>query len=497
MDDHAVEPGDAFLESLFKFFGEGMYFGNAAIPVDRAVHARGNLAPGQNHLDIVRLAGNGLPPDKLIQNRSDFVRSDPAEACGGIRGTVGFDVSDDVIDRRDALVEEVFEAGREIVGLGDAERIIDFEMRFDGETTQDIVNVNGMRADSQSHGDIADRSMQSVEIRIVIGCFRFDMNDHIRPRNNRSNGVFRAGRDFMAVRKTGLASDDQRRIDEVFRTAPTDPNSLDMKHTRYIQCSDDPITKPRRHFIEQIRDGLASQTIADPDDDQRDSERSQRIGLVQPFVPRDVGQEHRDEAGQDDERRVDIGREMQSVRLQRLTGIFAGDTAERPGSRYIDEDRNDHDDESPWGRIDFNRLEKQPVDGFMNDPDAGREQQNGFEQRREILDLAMAIRVLTIGRARRHTDRKPGDTGSHQIQCGMGGFGQNTETARCEADDEFQTRQKDGSQYGTDRDEFLLADCTDGMRIVCHDRILFRRGLIVPSDDAAEEYATESARMRP
>ena len=42
-------------------------------------------------------------------------------------------------------------------------------------------------------------------------------------------------------------------------------------------------------------------------------------------------------------------------------------------------------------------FEEQPLDRLVDDPDAGDQQQQGLEQRREVLDLAVAVGVLAVG----------------------------------------------------------------------------------------------------
>ena len=79
-------------------------------------------------------------------------------------------------------------------------------------------------------------------------------------------------------------------------------------------------------------------------------------------------------------------------------------------------------------------VKEQPCDRLVDDPDAGDQQEHGLEQRREVLELAVAVGVFAIGGPAGDPHRPERDGRRHQVEPGMGGLGKNAQAVGPEAD---------------------------------------------------------------
>jgi len=48
---------------------------------------------------------------------------------------------------------------------------------------------------------------------------------------------------------------------------------------------------------------------------------------------------------------------------------------------------------------------------------------------REVFDLSVAVQMIAVGRAAGDAHGQKGRQGGHQVQAGVGGFGQNSQAA--------------------------------------------------------------------
>ena len=93
-------------------------------------------------------------------------------------------------------------------------------------------------------------------------------------------------------------------------------------------------------------------------------------------------------------------------------------------------------------------VEEQPLDGLVDDPDAGDDQEEGLDEGGEVLDLAVAVGVVLVGGTVGDVDGQEGDDGGHQVEAGVGGLGQHPEAAGHEADDELDDGEENGRPDG-------------------------------------------------
>jgi hypothetical protein len=77
-------------------------------------------------------------------------------------------------------------------------------------------------------------------------------------------------------------------------------------------------------------------------------------------------------------------------------------------------------------------------DRLVDDIGAGAQDQDGLDDAGDRLQLAVAVRVLLVGRHIRGTDGEQGDQGSDEVGAGMGGFREDGDRADPDTDEQLQ-----------------------------------------------------------
>jgi len=147
---------------------------------------------------------------------------------------------------------------------------------------------------------------------------------------------------------------------------------------------------------------------------------------------------------------------VQRIGLESLAVVLFGCARERARPAEIDDDRENDDNKRPDAHLNVHIDEEEALDRFINDPDAGEEQQEGLEQSGEVFDLAVAIGVLKVGGAAGEAHGEQGDHRRDQIEGGMGGLGQNAHTAGHQAGDDLESGEKEGGDDGGERHPVLF-----------------------------------------
>ncbi len=138
---------------------------------------------------------------------------------------------------------------------------------------------------------------------------------------------------------------------------------------------------------------------------------------------------------------------MQRIGFQRLTVVFRRDASEGAGAPGVDCDGQQHNQKRGDTRFNFHAVEEQPLDRFINDPDASQQQQTGFDEGGKILELAVPVLVIGVGRLVGNPHRKKSHQRRDQIQSGVRSFRQNSQRAGGDPDNNFQAGDHQSSQH--------------------------------------------------
>ncbi len=102
-------------------------------------------------------------------------------------------------------------------------------------------------------------------------------------------------------------------------------------------------------------------------------------------------------------------------------------------------------------------AEKQAPHRLPDDPGTGAEKQQRLEERRQILDLSVAVGVPGVGRSARNTHRPQCDQGCGQVEARVHRLGDDTQATGPQADHDLGASQKQRSQNGIECHRPLVA----------------------------------------
>ena len=154
--------------------------------------------------------------------------------------------------------------------------------------------------------------------------------------------------------------------------------------------------------------------------------------------------------------RPDVGAEMERVRQQRLAVVLVGNSLQPARAPEVDDDRSAHHDESPHAGLDLDGMKEQPLGGLVDDPDAGRQQQPGFDECREVFDFSVAILVLGVGGLVGDANGEVGDGCGHKVEARVCGLGQDSQAAGGNSHDDLQAGDRHRGIDRVQRDGSLL-----------------------------------------
>jgi hypothetical protein len=92
-----------------------------------------------------------------------------------------------------------------------------------------------------------------------------------------------------------------------------------------------------------------------------------------------------------------------------------------------------------------------PLNRFPDDPAAGDGHQQDFAKRGEVLEFAVAVGVVFVGRAVADLYGNEGEHGAHHIEAGVGRVRKDSERPGEQARPELQQRHGRGRQHGVQR----------------------------------------------
>jgi hypothetical protein len=114
--------------------------------------------------------------------------------------------------------------------------------------------------------------------------------------------------------------------------------------------------------------------------------------------------------------------------------------------------RNDH-----TRGLDVAASEDQPLAGLVGDPHAGREEEPGLEEGREVLDLPMAVEVIAVRRLRGGADRPEGHQRGEQVDARVRRLGEDADGPGGETDHHLHAGEDHRRAHRAEGDQVLLA----------------------------------------
>ena len=142
------------------------------------------------------------------------------------------------------------------------------------------------------------------------------------------------------------------------------------------------------------------------------AERQDRI------EPEPAGHRHRPDAENDAHRRPDVGQQVVRVGLERDRVVGLRRAQQHQRHAEIDERRHDRDGQADADLLEWLRRQ-QALHGGDRDAHRGDQDQRAFDAAREVLRLAVPVRVVLVRRARGDRQHAQRHDGADQVDDGF------------------------------------------------------------------------------
>ena len=220
-------------------------------------------------------------------------------------------------------------------------------------------------------------------------------------------------------------------VDEMRRPDHAHAQPLDVDDARHgADRGGRLLLRALRRAVDQGFDGGAGHAQAEQRDHHGDRDRRRRIA-----PPEAEAGEH--EAGDHGNRAEYVGGKMQRVGRKRLAVGLARGAMQGARAPEIDGDV-DHEHDERNGRNGRRRCAfAQPAIGLDQDAAGQHIEQRDDAERREALELAVAVMMLLVRRLIGHPHHRPGDDGRDQVDRGVQGFGDQRQRADRDPDHEL------------------------------------------------------------
>src|SRR5260221_7212483 len=196
--------------------------------------------------------------------------------------------------------------------------------------------------------------------------------------------------------------------------------------------------------IENSVEGEAPQLRANPEDYAGDGQAGERVGVGEPGKIPGVPCPDEGDAEDDDDSAPDIGGKVQGVGFKSFAGVALGDDIQGVGAGHVDREGDEKDDDGSDGGLNVDGVEKEAMEGLVDDIDGGENEQAGFNEGGKIFEFAMAVGVALVRGLVGDADGEKRDDGGDKVKAGMEGFREDAEAVRADDQKRFQAKQDGG-----------------------------------------------------
>src|SRR5258708_5218078 len=440
VDGDARDLREAFLDAVFQRGGDIVDAGNGEIAFHHAVAGNQNVVLDLADPDIVAIDELVVSAGHAVEERfhGHFQLAHLAGAGVG-RGDVAaqrLDVNVDVDIVLAEFTDAVLEFCGAAVGFAKAEVFVDFEVEFDEEAAVLLRGGDVVHSQAEAESDSADGFEQVLVTRRAGLC----VDDDVRW-NDLRDALFNfvgEGVDLLEVRGAGDADGG---VNEIAVAGAAEAHTFDAENPVDISdLGNELILQPSGSGIEKRVQRAPAELRSDPKDNASDGETSERVSESKPGkIPDITGPDARHTQDNDDGA-PNIRREMQCVGFESFAGAPLDHGIHRGGPGHINRERDEENQDRGNARLDMDRVEKEPVEGFVDDVDSGQDEEPGFDERREIFKFAVAVWVAFVSRLVGDADREKRNDGGDEVEAGMDGFREDAEAVGADVQERVQVK---------------------------------------------------------
>ena len=259
------------------------------------------------------------------------------------------------------------------------------------------------------------------------------MDEHVERAELRADRLLDLVADRVHAQEVHIAVEEDVHIEQLVRAGLARAQAVPAPDLRHMveNRADGRLLLRREARVRELRRRLDDHAPARAEDDARDEDGNDR---VEPRPARDL---HEHEAREHADRRPDIRREMQPVRLERLRARELRDADETARDDEIDDDGDNHDDDAVLEEL--RRLGPvELIHRLVDDADGRADDEQRLHRGREILILPVAVVMLFVRRQLGLMHGPERDERRDEIRARVQRLGDEAHGADVQADDELQ-----------------------------------------------------------
>jgi hypothetical protein len=124
--------------------------------------------------------------------------------------------------------------------------------------------------------------------------------------------------------------------------------------------------------------------------------------------------------------------------------MFLGYFAESAGSSEIDSKSGEKNQNGCDAGLNVNGVEKEAVEGFIDDVERRENEECGFHERRKVFEFTVTVKMAIVRGLIGDSDREESNDGGHEIETGMQRFRENAEATGAPDKEGFQAKKQGG-----------------------------------------------------
>ena len=327
-------------------------------------------------------------------------------------------------------------------------------MQLDAQPPTVRLHAQLMHAHVVARGHCA----HTVEDALSPGLARHRVDHHVGLGQRAVRRLRSCPHQFSGVLKGKAPRQRQRQIGKVPGSGTPHARLLHSQHAvDLLHLMHQPLASLHWNLIHQDGHGLAPEHQSQAQNHERNHHRRKGVGVAEPADAIVGSSPTGAKPTQHRQSGPDIAGKVKGIGSQRRRPGSLCHGAQLPRTPVIDSDRGQKHQYWPHRVAQLHRVEEDPLHCLPDDPRARKGHQDRLAKCGEVLNLAVAVGMIIVGRLVAHLDGKEGQRRPHQIESRVRRIRQHAEGARKQTSRQLQQSHGPRRQHRVQRHAPLLS----------------------------------------
>src|SRR6185312_1220631 len=279
-----------------------------------------------------------------------------------------FNVGEHFVHLRQVAANFVLDVAHKTVSLLEGEVFIDLKMLLDAQASAYGLHADFVQRDVVARGN----GPNLVEDAFRRGGTRNGVNDDVGSGDHAVHGRRGFAHQVFGFLEGEMAREGKREVGKVAAAGAPHARLIDGENAvGLLKLGEDAAAGFRRDRIRECADGAPGKLPAKVQNEHRDHDGGDGVGIAQPGNVEDVAGPGDAQADEDSGAGPDVGREVEGVGGESFALMAGGNNFEVARAPEIDAHGGAEDQERPDAVAQRFRLDEDAHDGFGGDPDTG------------------------------------------------------------------------------------------------------------------------------